>query len=270
MAQHVGGIVVNADAMQVYRELPILTAQPSPAERLAVPHRLYGFRPAAEAYSVALWLDAAVAAIREAWTAGAVPIVAGGTGLYFKVLIEGLAPIPPIPGALRMALRARAATTPSSDLHAELERGDPATAARLAAGDTQRIVRALEVLHATGHPLSAWLGRAAPTPLPGARFERFVTLPPRAENYAAAEARFDAMLMQGALAEVAPLVARALDTTLPAMRALGVRELAAVVRGELALDCARAQVKQATRNYIKRQTTWLTRNMVDWEALPAQ
>lgn len=253
-----GGVIINADAMQVYRELRILTARPEAAAEAAAPHRLYGHVPAAHGHSVAAWLREAETAMQAAWAEGRLPIFTGGTGLYFRALEQGLAPVPPVPEEVRSRWRSFA-----GDLHGELLRRDPALAARLQPADRQRLVRALEVVEATGRSLLDWQGEArARAPLSGVKVERIFLDVPRTELYERAEVRFDRMLSDGAVEEVGSLIA--LDPALPAMRAIGVRELLAHVRGDISLAAAAFAAKQATRHYIKRQLTWWRGQMAHW------
>ena len=254
LAQRFGGAVINADSMQVYRELRIVTARPSPADEAQAPHALYGVRPAAEPGSVAWWRDAALAAMDAAQAAGLVPILCGGTGLYLRSLITGLADIPAPGEAARAEARALLAEHGPADLHARLAAADPASAARLRPGDSQRIARAWEVLRGTGRGLAAWQD-AAPPPS-GWTFAAVLLDPPRPELRAAIAARFIAMLGQGAVDEVAALLALDLDPALPAMRAHGVPELAAFLRGTVDLAEARRRAVLATGQYTKRQATW--------------
>ena len=261
-----GGIVVNADSMQVYRELRILTARPTEAEVAAVPHRLYGFQPAAEAYSVAEWLKDVAPLIAAAREGGPPLVIVGGTGLYFKALLEGLSPVPEIPDAIRGQWRAEAATKDSAALHAILRERDPAMAARLVPTDPQRIVRALEVLEATGRSLLDWQRVQGEALLSEAEAQLQFVSPPREKLYARCDARLDQMMAAGALDEVRHLAALGLDPGLPVMRALGVRPLLAHVQGMLALDAALADAKTETRRYAKRQLTWARRNMITWDS----
>ena len=268
LARALGGTVINADSMQVYRELRVLTARPSSADLIAVPHRLYGTVPAREAYSVGRWLNDAADAIAEANAQGRVPILVGGTGLYFKALLEGLAPVPEIPSETRDQWRRTAAVLAPEGLHRELAYRDPAMAERLTPSDPQRIVRALEVIDATGVSLAEWQGTAGCPILNRDATLRLVIAPEREAVYAATEARFDTMIEEGALAEVKALVALHLDEGLPLMRAHGVHELSAHLAGALSLEDAVAKAKTETRRYAKRQMTWLKRFMADWEWLP--
>ncbi len=251
LARHLGGTIVNADSMQVYRELRIVTARPTPAEEEATPHVLYGVRPAAEAGSVAWWRDAALAEMAAAHAAGRLPILCGGTGLYFLALTQGIADIPPPGDAAREEARRLLAERGPAALHARL---DPETAARIDPADSQRIARALEVLLGTGKGLAAWQAQGAP-PAPW-RFTAILLDPPRAELRAAIASRFAGMLAAGALEEVRGLLALGLDPALPAMRAHGVPELAAHLRGDIALAEAERRATLATGQYTKRQATW--------------
>jgi tRNA dimethylallyltransferase len=250
LARRCGGTVINADSMQVYRELRVVTARPSPADEAAAPHVLYGVRPAAEPGSVAWWR---VAALR-AMAAARVPILCGGTGLYLAALTRGLAPIPDAGAAARAEARALLAELGAEGLHARLAALDPATAATLRPGDSQRVARAWEVRRGTGRGLAAWHAQAGP-PAPYA-FRMILLDPPRAELRAAIAARFQAMLADGALEEVRALLALRLDPALPAMRAHGVPELAAHLRGTLPLAEAVRRAVLATGQYTKRQATW--------------
>ena len=267
LAEQLGGTIINADSMQVYRELDVLTARPVEADTMRVPHRLYGMVGASEAHSVGRWLEQASAAIGEARDAGSLPILVGGTGLYFKALLEGLAPVPDIPEALRAYWRDQSERLGPAALHRELETRDPGMAAKLRPSDPQRIVRALEVIDATGVSLSQWQGSPAAPVLAG-NMMRLVIAPERAPLYAGIDTRFDRMIEAGALDEVEALVALGLDDSLPAMRAHGVRELRAYLAGTSSLGDAAAKSKTETRRYAKRQMTWLRRYMSDWDWFP--
>ncbi len=250
LAQRLGGTVINADSMQVYRELRILTARPTPEDEALAPHALYGVRPAAEPGSAAWWRAAAL----EAMDAADVPILCGGTGLYLRSLTTGLADIPDPGEAARTEARALLAELGPEALHARLAAADPATAARLRPGDSQRIARAWEVWRGTGRGLAAWHD-AAPPPTDWS-FAAILLDPPRSELRAAIAARFAAMLQHGAVEEAAALVALNLDPALPAMRAHGVPELSAYLRGELSINEAERRAVLATGQYTKRQATW--------------
>jgi tRNA dimethylallyltransferase len=254
IAERLGGTIINTDSMQVYRELRVLTARPTQDEEAQVPHRLYGIRPATEAGSVAWWRDHALLAMDEARTAGRLPILTGGSGMYFAALTDGLADIPdPGPDARAEARRLLADQGPAA-LHASLTHVDPATAARLKPEDSQRIARAWEVWRGTGRGLAAWQNfRSAPAPW---RFTAILLHPPRDALRAAIATRFGAMLRDGALEEVRTLLALNLDPSLPAMRAHGVPELTAYLRGTLSLEEAGRRTELVTGQYTKRQATW--------------
>jgi tRNA dimethylallyltransferase len=268
LAARFGGTIINADSMQVYRELRVLTARPSESEEASAPHRLYGTVGAAEAYSVGRWLGDVAATIEEANNAGSLPIIVGGTGLYFKALTEGLAPVPDIPPEIRSRWRDEAERVGRSGLLKELVARDPGIAPRLLGSDTQRLVRALEVIDATGISLAEWQGTNAPPILDPSRTLRLVVAPEREPLYAAIDARFDTMLERGVLEEVERLIALRLEPGLPAMRAHGVRELAAYLVGAVSRGEAITKAKTESRRYAKRQMTWLRRFMVDWEWVP--
>lgn len=270
LARELGGVVVNADSMQVYRELRILTARPTPEEEARVPHALYGFVAAAEAYSAGRYAADAARAIGEARAAGRVPIVVGGTGLYFTVLLQGLSPVPAADPDVRAYWRAQAAARGAAALHAVLARRDPAMAARLMPTDTQRIVRALEVLESTGRSLAEWQRLPGAPVLREADTARLLLLPERKAQGEAIDRRFEAMLAAGALEEVRGLLALGLSGELPVMRALGVAALAAHLAGALTLAEAAERAKAQTRQYAKRQLTWLKRNMMSWSRLDTQ
>jgi tRNA dimethylallyltransferase len=261
MAGHFGGTIINADAMQTYRELRIITARPTPTEEAALPHALYGVRAAAEPGNAAWWRRAALLAMDAALEQGRLPILCGGTGLYFSALIEGLAEIPDPGPEARSEARARLAEFGPARLYEELARLDPATASRLRPTDGQRLARAWEVLRGTGRGLADWQGGPALPPAPW-RFKAIRLDPPRAELRAAIERRFGAMLQGGAVEEVRALVAQGLDPALPAMRAHGVPELAAYLRGEISLAEAESRAVRATAHYTKRQATWLRHHML--------
>lgn len=251
IAERFGGTVINADSMQVYRDLRVLTARPGPEEEARVPHRLYGVRPAAEAASVAWWRGAALAEM----AAARLPILCGGTGMYFAALTRGLSDIPPISAAVREEARRLLAQDGPAALHARLAAEDPATAARLRPTDSQRIARAFEVLRGTGRGLAAWQAAGGTGPAPW-RFAAILLDPPREALRAAIAARWQAMLEGGAVEEVRALVAQGLDPALPAMRAHGVPELAAMLAGRMTLAEASRRAILNTGQYTKRQATW--------------
>ena len=264
LATRLGGTVVNADSMQVYDALRVVTARPSPADEAAAPHRLYGHVPVAEAYSAGRFAADARVALDEIRAAGRMPIFTGGTGLYFKVLLEGLSPMPAIPTDVRAHWRAEAGRLGAAALHGVLAARDPAMAQRLAAGDTQRIVRALEVIDATGHSLGDWQRQPGVPVLEGGTQLRIVLAPPRDALMEGADQRFDAMLAAGVLDEVAALADLRLASSLPAMRAVGVPPLLRHLAGATSLGEAVDQAKRDTRHYIKRQMTWLKGHMMSW------
>jgi tRNA dimethylallyltransferase len=268
LAARLGGEIVNADSMQVYRDFRILTARPTPEEEARVPHHLYGHVDAAELYSVGRWLADALAVIGAVRARGKTPIVVGGTGLYFKALTQGLAEIPAADPELRAALRERAAREGAPALHAELARRDPATAARLEPNDAPRILRALEVLESTGESITALQAQTRPALAPS-EWRGLALTPEREVLYAAINARFDAMLAQGALEEARAFAARGLDPALPAMKAHGAPALMAHLRGELTLVEAAEIGKRDTRRYAKRQFTWIAGQMPDWPRVAA-
>jgi tRNA dimethylallyltransferase len=270
LAREFGGAVINSDSMQVYTELNVITSRPSPQDEDAAPHRLYGIRPMREPYSAALWLADVKAALEEAGQEGWLPIVVGGTGLYFKALTEGLSEIPEIPAAVRAHYRLAAQTKPAGELHDELQRRDPHTAARLRPTDPQRIVRALEVIEATGRSLADWQGRRQPPLLPLSQTRPIVIAMDRGELYRRCDARFETMVCHGAIDEARAIAELSLDPALPAMRAVGLPQLLAHVRGEISLDEAAAAAKQATRHYAKRQLTWISGNFCKWNAYSSQ
>jgi tRNA dimethylallyltransferase len=264
LAEQLGGVVINADSMQVYRDLRIITARPTRAEEARAPHRLYGHVDAAENYSVGRWLVDAQAALAAAQREGRLAIVTGGTGLYFKALTQGLSAIPPIPPAVRAAVRERAAAEGAAALHAELSRRDPASAQRIRPADRVRIVRALEVIEATGRSLADWHRDGMKPAVDPARAVKVFLDVARDELHRRIDSRFDAMLAAGALDEVRVLEARKLDPLLPAMKAHGVPWLRRHLAGEMSLAEAAGEGKKDTRHYTKRQVTWFRHQLPDW------
>ena len=249
---HGKAVVINADSAQVYADLSVLSARPSEAEMRGVPHRLFGAWDGAVACSAADWAAAARSEIARAHEAGALPILVGGTGLYLRTLLDGIAPVPAIDPAVREAVRAM----PVADAYAALGKEDPARAALLAAGDSTRIARALEVVRSTGRPLAHWQSERVGGIGGDVTLAPVVLTPDRAWLNERCDARFATMIDAGAVAEVEALVARDLDPALPVMRAIGVREIAAWIRGEMTRDEAIAAGRLATRQYAKRQATW--------------
>jgi tRNA dimethylallyltransferase len=254
LAKRFGATIVNADSMQVYKDLRILTARPTPDEERLAPHRLFGAIDGAVNFSVGLWARAAGEVLADI---GEAPVIfVGGTGLYFRALTDGLSNIPPVPEAVRAAVRSNAEGRATAELHAELQACDPLTAARLNLSDRQRILRALEVMASTGRPLVSYLSARAAPALGQGEWAGLYLAPDRAELGRCIEARFDAMLAHGALDEVAALIERRLDPALPVMRAHGVPHLIGHIKGRLTLDEAASRSKLDTRHYAKRQFTW--------------
>jgi tRNA dimethylallyltransferase len=264
LAERTGGVVINADSMQVYRDLRVITARPTPDEEARVHHRLYGHVDAAETYSAGRWLADVQAALAEANVARRLPIIVGGTGLYFKLLTQGLAEVPSVSPEVRAALRARLVRDGSVALHGELQQRDPVTAQRIRPGDGSRVLRALEVIDATGRSLAEWQrGNMPPVLAPDAAVTLFLN-PERDVLRRRIDARFDAMLKAGAIEEVRALAERGLDPLMPAMKAHGVPWLMRYLRGEMPLDQAAQQAKAETKRYTKRQFTWFRNQLPDW------
>ena len=264
LAEKIGGTIVNADSMQVYRDLRVITARPTPAEEARAPHRLYGHVDAGENYSVGRWCRDVGTVLAEIEHQGRVAILVGGTGLYFKALTTGLAAVPPIPAEIRGQVRARMASEGAAALHGELAGLDPATAQRLMVNDRSRIARALEVVLATGRSLTDWHRDGMPALVDSARAAKIFLTCERKQLVARIEARFAAMLEAGALDEVRALERRQLDPLLPAMKAHGVPWLIRHHHGEISLDEAAAGAIMDTRRYAKRQLTWFRNQMTDW------
>ena len=264
LAETLDGVVINADSMQVYGDLRVITARPTPNEEARAPHRLYGHVDLAENYSVGRWCRDAAAALAEARQSGRVAIVVGGTGLYFEALTKGLAAVPPISVEVRAAVRERLKAEGAVALHAELARLDPAMAQRLMPADGSRIARALEVVQATGRSLADWHRDGMPPAADGSRAVKIFLTPDRAELKRRIEARFAAMLDAGALDEVRALASRGLDPALPAMKAHGVPWLIRHLKGEIAIaEAAQGGVRDTWR-YTKRQATWFRNRMPGW------
>ena len=265
LALETGGVVINTDSMQVYRDLRIITARPTPAEEALAPHRLYGHVDAAVNFSAGAWVADAARILSEAQAEKRLPIFVGGSGLYFKALTRGLSAVPPIPAQVRDGVRTRLERDGVEALHAELAHRDPASAERLKPRDRARIARALEVVEATGRALTDWHREGLPPLLAPGTFSALFLSPEREQLYARIDARFEAMLAAGALKEVAGLAARQLDPLLPAMKAHGVPALirhlkGGITRGE-AVDIGRAD----TRHYAKRQFTWFRHQLPEFE-----
>lgn len=255
-AHQENGLIINADATQMYTELRILSARPSLEDEAGIPHLLYGAWKGDMPGSAGIWVNAASAAIAQAWESGKTPIIVGGTGLYIKSLMYGLSPIPAIPAEVQHSTRNGVAASGVEAAYAELQRIDPAGAAILKPTDTQRITRALEVYNATEKPLSYWQTVPPCPPFPNAEYSVIKTELSREALYAQCNARFVHMVENGAIEEVRTLLSLGYNAALPIMRAVGVRELARYLRGELSLEDAITQAQQATRNYAKRQITW--------------
>lgn len=264
LAEKLGGMVINTDSMQVYRDLQVITARPSQDEEALVPHRLYGHVDAAVNYSAGAFVKEVATVTREAEACGRMPIFVGGTGLYFKALLNGLAAIPPIEPGIRARLRERLEAEGIETLHAELFARDPNAAARIMPRDRSRILRALEVAEATGRTMSDWHREGLPPLIAPERAIKIFLTPDRGELKRRIEQRFDRMLEAGALEEVRALDQRKLPEHLPAMKAHGVPWLRQYLRGEISLQEAAEGGKMDTRRYAKRQVTWFRNQMPGW------
>jgi tRNA dimethylallyltransferase len=268
LAQSIGADVVNADSMQLYADLEVLSARPSREEMLLAPHHLFGVVNAADGWSVGRWLDAARAVLADIAQWRRPAVVVGGTGLYFRALTQGLADVPPVPRTVTDRLEREAGAAGELALRPRLAAIDPEAEARIARGDRQRLLRALAVAEHTGRPLSAWQADTQPT-LATDDWRAVVLEPPREALYAACDARLAVMFDTGAIEEVAALHTRRLDPTLPAMKAVGVREIIEHLEGRLTRDEALARSQQETRRYAKRQLTWLRNQTPDWPRIVA-
>ncbi len=269
LAQALGAELVNADSMQLYEDLAVLTARPSPAEMAEAPHHLYGVADALDAWSAGRWLSAARRVLDDISARRRPAVIVGGTGLYFRALTEGLADMPPVPPGVRDAAETRFDGEGETMFRAALGERDPISAARISPGDRQRLIRAWSVVEASGAPLPAWQA-AVPSMLASGTWCGVVLEPPRAALYARCDARLDAMVQQGALEEVASLLARGLSPDLPAMKALGVRELADALQGRASLEAAVAAAQMQTRRYAKRQSTWFRNQTPSWPRITAE
>ncbi len=265
LAEKTGGVVINADSMQVYRDLRVLTARPTRDEEARAPHRLYGHVDAAVNFSAGSWVADAANVVAEIRAQNRLPIFAGGSGLYFKALTRGLSAVPPIPAEIREAVRARLERDGVEALHAELALRDPVSAERLKPRDRSRIARALEVIEATSRSLTDWHRDGLPPLLPPDTFRGLFLAPDRDQLYARIDARFGTMLQAGALDEVAALASRELDPLLPAMKAHGVPALIRHLQGEISLDEAAEIGRADTRHYAKRQFTWFRHQLPEFE-----
>jgi tRNA dimethylallyltransferase len=267
LARRLRGAVINADSQQVYRDWRILSARPTPEDEARAPHFLYGHVALEAEYSAGAWLRDLSEALERCRARDLRPIITGGTGLYFMALTEGLAPIPPIPPEIRANAEAELERLGLARLHAELARRDPASATALDRANPVRVLRAWEVLEATGAGLAEWRRATAPPLLPLDRTVAIALTPPRPWLHARCDARFDAMLEQGALDEAVDVMALGLDPSLPGMKALGAPELMAHLAGDLSLAEAATRAKTATRRYAKRQLTWVRNQMFRWKML---
>ncbi len=262
VAEEFDGVVINADSMQMYNKLRIVTARPSVEDEQRVPHRLYGVMDPSETCSAGYWEKLCIEEIRKVWAQDKLPVVTGGTGLYIKTLVDGISQLPPIPDEIRENIRKRAEVDGIEVLYAELQVKDSEMAERLKPADKQRICRALEVLEATGKSLAVLQREIKPKPVLEAAYATHVIMPPRDILYQRCDSRFDIMLEQGAIEEVSAFAELDLDPNLPSMKALGVPELLSLVRGEAALDEARERAQMQTRRFAKRQCTWF-RNQIN-------
>ena len=271
IARRTGGTVVNADSMQVYADLRILTARPSEAEEAMVPHRLYGHVDGAVNYSAMRYAEDLAKLLDALRSSGSLPILVGGTGLYFKAVTEGFSAMPAVPDDVRTSFRAHADGLDTVALHAELAASDPLMAERLRPSDRMRIMRALEIFRATGRSLASFHGEREPGPLGEGGLLRLFIQPERELVRQQIDRRFETMIAAGALDEVARLKARGLDPLLPIMRAHGVPGLIAHLDGEMSLDDAIRRGQADTRAYAKRQVTWFRHQMTGWRAVaPAE
>ena len=268
LASRFRGVVINADSMQMYRELRILSARPAPADEARVPHRLYGALPARERCSAGRWRDMAMAEIAEARAQRLLPILVGGTGLYLRSLLKGLAPVPPVPKGVRAAAAALHSQVGAAEFHRLLSARDSAGAARIHPANTQRVLRAYEVYEATGKSLSDWQRDQAGGSEYSGRVAALVLEPPREELYAACNARAEIMAAAGGIEEAAALLDLELDPALPAMKALGVREFAAFLGGTATREDALDNLRRSTRRYAKRQATWFRHQMPEATRIP--
>lgn len=274
LAEEFNGVIVNADSCQVYNELSILSARPSTSDMECVPHRLYGHVSGKQAYSTGAWLEDVNETLNEIAAIGKRPIFVGGTGLYYKALLEGLSQVPDIADETRKFWRDEAERLGAPRLHEILSDKDPLMATELKPGDTQRIIRALEVIEGTGKSLKHWQETNSEPLLSFKDVHGFVVCWERSHLYERIDRRFKEMVSaegtDNGLSEVQALLDLGFDANLPIMRALGVPELAGFLKGDMELDCAVALAQQQTRRYAKRQLTWLRRNMISWNQLDAQ
>ena len=270
LASDIGGVIINADSMQVYKELSILTARPTEEDEALVPHKLYGTMSVAEKNSAVKWREMALAEINNARKLNKTPILVGGTGLYFKTLLEGLAQIPPISPQASVEAKALLEELGVENMYKKLVKIDPKIASKISQNDSQRISRATEVFISTGIPLSEWHESAKLLPPLGGNVKKILFDPPREVLYRACDQRFELMLEKGALEEVDKLIRLPLDPSHPILKAVGVRELALFLKGEIELDLAKKRSQQATRRYAKRQSTWFRNQFGKSKRLSAQ
>lgn len=263
MAEKTGAVIVNADSQQLYADLRVLSARPTIEDEARAEHRLYGVADAAESWSVGRWTRAVMPLLEELAAQDRPALLVGGTGLYFNALTRGLADIPAVPDAVRDTVQAAYDLEGEAAFRRRLAELDPTAAAAITPGDRQRLIRALAVAQATGRSLSDWKADTQPLLTPGA-YEALIVEPPRDRLYAACDARVSQMIQNGALDEVRALLARDLDPILPAMKAVGVPELAAHLSGATTLDQAIAAIRLSTRHYAKRQLTWFRNQTSDW------
>ncbi len=264
LAETTGGVILNADAMQVYADLRILTARPGESDEQRAEHRLYGHVDGAERYSVGKWLDDMAIALKDVWARGVPAIVVGGTGLYFKALDEGLSLVPEVSPELRAEISRQHQDQGIGHLYERLRQRDPEGAAALEPADAQRIIRALEVVEETGTTLGAWQQRRVKSLLDGAHVRRGHLHVEREVLYQRCNVRLEAMVGEGGLEEVSRLRSRNLNAALPVMKAIGVREFSSYLDGELAMEDAIAAAQMQTRRYAKRQMTWFRGQMAGW------
>lgn len=269
LARKLGGEVINADSMQVYRDLQVISARPTEEEMAGVPHHLFGHVDAATRYSTGEWLEAARGVLKRLQRQNKHAVIVGGTGLYLLALTQGLSDIPPVPDDIRAEVRAISDTEGADGLRARLAPHDPDLAERLGTGDKQRLARAYEVWLATGRPLSDFQSERQPPVLKEGEWTGFALTPPRTALYKKIDRRFEGMLMQGAVEEARALVARDLNPELPAMKALGMPSIAAFVRGEISAEEAAESAKRESRRYAKRQFTWIGRQFPLWPRIPS-
>ncbi|WP_332773953.1 tRNA (adenosine(37)-N6)-dimethylallyltransferase MiaA [Phenylobacterium sp.] len=268
LAETIGGEIINADALQLYADLRVLSARPSPEEEARAPHHLFGVADAADGWSVGRWVRAATGVLDEIAARDRPAVVVGGTGLYFSALTDGLADIPPVAAEARAEAERDFDTLSEIAFRSRLAFNDPVAAERIAPGDRQRLVRAWTVFAATGTALTEWQSRTEPALALGSW--RTVALdPPREILYERCDTRFEFMLHDGAITEVEALAARGLDPALPALKAVGYRELAAYLQGKLSLEQAQAEAQRETRRYAKRQSTWMRGRMAAWPRIDA-